>query len=409
MSTRPVKILIVDDEPACTAAIRRALTSGHLEVAIAVAGSFSSYQDAVADDPPDLAIIDLRLTDGRSDIPLTMAPEIGKFPIIVLTDNIDEAIELGTRGSGSLDCVVKSAEAFAAMPWTVIRVLRDWNLLIERERTAEAQRACEEKFRAYTEETLRRGDLLHITGEIASVGGWEFDVATGAGRWTEEVARIHEVDPLMNTSVAVGLGFFTRESRPTIERAVNDAVTRAISYDLELEIVTAKGSRKWVRTKGVPVVKDGKVVQVRGILQDITERKRTEELLKASEARLAAIVDTAVDAIITIDDQGVVKSFNPAAEKIFGYTSKEIVGRSLSLLMPPPHREQHVQYVARFRSTGEKRVLGVQRELLAVRKDGSTFPIEIGVSEIHVNGDQLFVGILRDVSERKLAQEALRE
>ena len=120
------------------------------------------------------------------------------------------------------------------------------------------------------------------------------------------------------------------------------------------------------------------------------------------------IVNTAVDAIITIDDQGIVWSFNPAAEKIFGYNSEEIVGKNVSLLMPSPHREQHTQYLARFKSTGERHVLGVQREVYALRKDGSTFPIELGVSEIHVHGIQMFVGILRDVSERKLAQEALR-
>ena len=145
-----------------------------------------------------------------------------------------------------------------------------------------------------------------------------------------------------------------------------------------------------------------------GILQDISKQKQTERSLEESQARLAVIVNTAVDAIITIDDQGIVWSFNPAAEKIFGYNSEEIVGKNVSLLMPSPHREQHTQYLARFKSTGERHVLGVQREVYALRKDGSTFPIEIGVSEIHVHGIQMFVGILRDVSERKLAQEALR-
>src|SRR5208337_1726100 len=141
--------------------------------------------------------------------------------------------------------------------------------------------------------------------------------------------------------------------------------------------------------KGVPVVKDGKVVRVRGILQDITERKRTEASLEESQARMAAIVKTAVDAIITIDGQGIVWSFNPAAEKIFGYSSEGAVGKNVSLLMPPPHREQHAHYVARFKSTGERHLLGVQQEVHALRKDGSTFPIEIGVSEIHVHGNQM--------------------
>ena len=263
--------------------------------------------------------------------------------------------------------------------------------------------------RLQAEETLRtQNDLLHMTGEIANLGGWEFDTDTGVGRWTEQVARIHELDLDEALNVALGLGFYTAESRPRIERAVNDAITKAIPFDLELEIITAKGSRKGVRTKGVPVIKDGKVVQVRGILQDISERKRTEASLEVSQARMEAIVKTAVDAIITIDDQDIVWSFNPAAEKIFGYSSEEIVGRNIALLMPSPPREQHLNYAARFKSTGESRVLGVDREVLALRKDGSTFPIELGVSEVQVHGIRMYVGILRDVSERKLAQDALR-
>ena len=263
--------------------------------------------------------------------------------------------------------------------------------------------------RLEAEETLRaQNDLLHMTGEIASVGGWEFDAETMEGRWTEEVAKIHEVDPDLKPDVAWALSFYTDDSRPKIERAVNYAISRALPFDLELEIVGAKGTRKWVRTKGVPVVKDGKVVQVRGILQDISKQKQTERSLEESQARMAAIVKTAVDAIITIDGVGIVRSFNPAAEKIFGYSSEEIVGKNVGLLVPPTHRQEHGEFLARFKSTGESRVLGVDREILALRKDGSTFPIELGVSEIHVHGIQMFVGILRDVSERKLAQEALR-
>ena len=123
---------------------------------------------------------------------------------------------------------------------------------------------------------------------------------------------------------------------------------------------------------------------------------------------MAAIVNTAVDAIITIDESGIVSSFNPAAERIFGYSSDEIVGKSVSLLMPSPHRELHSDFLARYQSTGESRVPGVNREVLALRKDGTTFPIELGVSEVHDRGIRMFVGILRDVSERKVALEALR-
>ncbi len=123
-----------------------------------------------------------------------------------------------------------------------------------------------------------------VTGEIASIGGWEFDlntmVNTMEGRWTEEVARIHEVDPDLKPDVAWALSFYTDDSRPKIERAVNDAITRVLPFDLELEIVGAKGTRKWVRTKGVPVVTDGKVVQVQAFSRTSRSRSRPNDRSK---------------------------------------------------------------------------------------------------------------------------------
>ena len=121
---------------------------------------------------------------------------------------------------------------------------------------------------------------------MAKVGGWEFDSQTGAGTWTDEVARIHDLDPAQETNVEVGLGFYLDESRKKIEQAVKEAVELARPYDLELEMITAKGNRKWVRTMGIPVVQDDKVTKVQGIFQDITERKQIEQELQTAHNEL---------------------------------------------------------------------------------------------------------------------------
>jgi PAS domain S-box-containing protein len=118
--------------------------------------------------------------------------------------------------------------------------------------------------------------ILEETGRIAKVGGWTFDVVTGAGTWTDEVARIHDLDPSAATSLNVGLSYYTETSRPKIEAAIRAAIDQAISYDLELELLSAKGVRKWVRTIGHPVVENGRVVRVNGSFQDITEQKKLE-------------------------------------------------------------------------------------------------------------------------------------
>ena len=126
--------------------------------------------------------------------------------------------------------------------------------------------------RELRERVLRQEQLLREAGELAHVGGWEFDPATGRGSWTSEIARIYDLDPADPTSVELGLSYFRGDSRLRIEAAVAAAIERGWPYDLELELTTPAGRRKWVRTIGRPEVVDGRVVRVRGSMQEITER-----------------------------------------------------------------------------------------------------------------------------------------
>jgi PAS domain S-box-containing protein len=139
------------------------------------------------------------------------------------------------------------------------------------------------------------------------------------------------------------------------------------------------------------------------------ERRQVEERLRESESRTRAIVNTAVDAIITTDDRGMVLAFNPAAERMFGCASNEVVGHNVSMLMPEPHRSQHDGHIQRYLSTGEKRVIGIGREVAGQRKDGTIFPMELSLADVVLPGRRLFTAIIRDVTERKQADEALQE
>ena len=139
-------------------------------------------------------------------------------------------------------------------------------------------------------------------------------------------------------------------------------------------------------------------------VHDITRRKRAEEALSEQSARLRAIVDTAVDAIITIDERGTIDSFNPAAERLFGYAPAEVQGKNVSMLMPSPYHEEHDGYLQHYLDTGEKRIIGIGREVVAQRKDGTTFPIELAVSEMQVGGRRLFTGLVHDITQRKQAE-----
>ena len=127
-----------------------------------------------------------------------------------------------------------------------------------------------------------------------------------------------------------------------------------------------------------------------------------------SEIRLRAILHTAVDTIITIKTSGEIESANPAAERMFGYTRGELLGRNVSMLMPLPWREEHDRHIARYLNTGEARIIGIGREIEAQRKDGSIFPIDLAVSEVRLPHRRLFTGIIRDLTERRKMEERAR-
>ena len=142
-----------------------------------------------------------------------------------------------------------------------------------------------------------------------------------------------------------------------------------------------------------------------GILEDL---QVAAAALRDSEARNTAIVQTAVDGIITIDEHGIVESFNPAAERLFGYTAAEVLGQNIAMLMPAPYRDEHDGYLARYRRTGEPHIIGIGRDVRGQRRDGTTFPMALAVSEVRLEDRRIFTGIVHDLSMRVQAEEALR-
>lgn len=131
--------------------------------------------------------------------------------------------------------------------------------------------------------------------------------------------------------------------------------------------------------------------------------------LEALAGRMRSILDTVVDGIITIDERGRVETFNPAAERIFGYGAGEVIGRNVNMLMPEPFHSAHDGYLANYLDTGQRRIIGIGREVMGRRKDGSVFPLDLAVSETSLGGRRVFTGLVRDITERKRAQEALSQ
>jgi len=162
------------------------------------------------------------------------------------------------------------------------------------------------------------------------------------------------------------------------------------------------------RAKLIDLVRD---LQQKAMVSEAqqAEHRRTQSDLGDSAERLRAILETAVEGIITIDERGTIESFNPAAEKFFGYTAGEAIGKNVKILMPEPYRHEHDGYLSNYRHTGHARIIGIGREVIGRRKDGTTFPMDLSVSEVKLAGRRMFAGFVRDITERKQLEKEIIE
>lgn len=182
--------------------------------------------------------------------------------------------------------------------------------------------------------------------------------------------------------------------------------TRAMGAQRPLAALRADGVEFPVEAT-ISQIKVGGQRLFTAIVRDVSQRRRDEDALRESEGRLRAIVETAVDGIITIDEQGYIRSFNPAATRLFGYTPDEVIGKNVNVLMPAPYHDEHDGYLRNYLGTGVKKIIGIGREVTGRRKDGGEFPMDLAVSETILGDRRIFTGIVRDASERKRAEDAL--
>ena len=153
----------------------------------------------------------------------------------------------------------------------------------------------------------------------------------------------------------------------------------------------------------------GALIGASKVARDITAARQAQIALQEREAHLQSVLATVPDAMIVIDTRGIMQSFSATAEKLFGFTAVEVVGRNVSLLMPQPYGGQHDAFMARYMATGEKRIIGIGRLVVGQRKDGSTFPMELAVGEMRSGERRFFTGFVRDLTERQQTQQRLQD
>jgi diguanylate cyclase (GGDEF)-like protein/PAS domain S-box-containing protein len=244
----------------------------------------------------------------------------------------------------------------------------------------------------------------------APVGIFETDVSGACifvnRRWCE----ISGLDAA--TSLIQGWkGAIHPADRERVAREWDAATREGRDSRIEYRIRRPDGETRWVVGSGrARRDASGAVLGHVGTVLDVTEGTLAKRALEHSQAKLEAILGTAVDGILTIDASGTVLSMNRAASTIFGYAPEEMLGRDVTLLMPEPYKSEHPAYLRRYLATNEPHIIGKGgRVVQGLRKDGSTFPLDLSVSEVRVGSERLFAGIVRDISSRIAAQARLTE
>jgi PAS domain S-box-containing protein len=246
--------------------------------------------------------------------------------------------------------------------------------------------------------------LLEQTGRLAKVGGWRLDLASQTLEWTTEVYAIHEVAPTFRPSVATAIEFYAPEARPLITAAVQTAIDAGQSFDMELPLVTGTGRRIWVRAQGAAERHDGRTTQLYGAFQDVTERRRMDEL---QHLRIAALNATS-NAIVITDRKGTIEWVNPAFTQLTGYTAREAIGKNPREVVKSGKQAPEV-----YRELWETILAGRtwQGEIINRRKDGSVYSESMAITPITdaVGTITHFVAVKQDVTTRLQLEGQLRQ
>lgn len=244
-----------------------------------------------------------------------------------------------------------------------------------------------------------------------TVGTWTLDLATGVVAWGLGVREILGLPAETNPSVAALEALVHDLDKPIRQAAIVGALEakHGADYFAEYRIVRAKdGLERWVTSCGKVLHADGKAIRLDGIICDVTDLRRVRENVRRAEARLTGFLAIASDAIVSIDANQHITTFNQGAEHIFGYAQDEAVGQPLAMLLPERHRGVHVGHVAQFGVSDQKsRRMGQRGEVIGRRRDGEEFPAEASISHLQIDGEQIYTVVLRDISERKRTENLL--
>jgi len=393
---KPLKSLIVEDSKDDALLLLRHLSSAGYDVQSAIVQTPAAMKAALAECEWDIILSDYAMPHFTGLDALSILKESGlDIPFIIISGTIGEDVAVEAMLVGVHEYLMKGNLTRLAPA-------------IERE----IQNAASRRARQQAEEALRRSEASLVNAQrIAHIGNWDWDIQNNQLFWSEEVYRIFGLTKTQfDGTYESFLGGIHPEDRQLVQSAVEAALSRIAPYNIEHRITRPNGDERIVCEIGeVTFDKSDKPVRLAGTVQEITERKLAERIIKESEERYRIVAETASDVIITIDERGSILFVNQAAEKVLGYKPEELIGSNVAIITPERFRVAHIAGIRRYLQTGERRISWSGTELPALRRDGREIQIEISFGEYRENGKRLFTAVLRDITKRKRAEQLIVE
>jgi PAS domain S-box-containing protein len=386
-------ILLAEDDPAHAAAIQRAVEASGSESEVKVVGTLREFRQSSVERPPNIAVMDLNLPDGRATEVLTQPPEAGPFPILVMTSYGNEQVAVEAIKAGALEYVVKSPEAFADMPHTIAHALHEWNLLQERKQ-AEAALEFKNIILATQQEASldgilvvdENGGIISFNRRFVDIWGIPLDMAESKA---DEQVLQSVMDKLVNPEEFVG----------KLEQLFED------QDETSRDEIALKDGRTFDRYSAPMLGEGGKHYGRVWYFRDITDRKRAEEKLQQSEEHFRLLAEHAPTAIF-VQTQYRFAYLNPAALKCFGAeTAGQLLGQPV---LDRFDARFHERVKERIRLLNEEKQAVYMVEQIYLKMDGSTFDVEVSAAPIRWGGHDGALVFFRDITGRKKAEKALQ-
>lgn len=393
----PNKILVVEDESIVALDIERGLK----RIGYGIAGIVDNGRDAIrlaGETRPDLVLMDIQIKGDMDGI--DTAQEIHRrfnIPVIFLTAYSDEATLQRAKLTEPFGYLLKPFEETELRTAIEVVLHKHKSVETQQERAVTALKLSEETFRIFVESVQDYG--IFMMDPLGVIMSWNIGSQRIKGFGAGEVIGKH-------FSI-----FYTKEDiairKPEKELVIAEKEGR---YEEESWRVRKDGTTFWARVT-ITALRDkhGALLAFGKVTRDLTLKKKAEDQLRESEERKSAVLEAALDCVVTMDDLGKILDFNRAAEETFGWKREQVIDKEMaSVIVPEKFRESHRKGLRNYLATGVGPVLRQRIELSALRADGSEFPVELSILDLQVNGKKLFTGFLRDISTQKRAEEILK-